>query len=153
MIQKALHTGWSRGWLPPDSGEVQRCPLNPWWLHGCQLQPQQGKVQHQVSQTLTPKIIRMKLTTSACPGTGTRMDTAATTAPRFGPVGGGIGTALMPTPPVWAVQQKRGVRNMLLIIMEEREGTAGTVGPRQSTCLSPTETSSLWKVFNQSSVG
>ena len=36
--------------------------------------------------------------------------------------------------------------NMLVIIMEEREGTAGTVGPRQSTCLSPTDTNLLlWR--------
>ena len=35
---------------------------------------------------------------------------------------------------------------MLLIITEEREGTAGTIGPRQSTCLSPTDTNLLlWR--------
>ena len=31
------------------------------------------------------------------------------------------------------------VGNMFFILMEEREDSAGTVGPRQSTCLSPTE--------------
>ena len=30
--------------------------------------------------------------------------------------------------------------------MEEREGTAGTVGPRQSTCLSPTELFNLCRL-------
>ena len=38
------------------------------------------------------------------------------------------------------------VSNILLISLEEREGTAGTVGPRQSTCLSPTDTNLLlWR--------
>ena len=31
------------------------------------------------------------------------------------------------------------VGNMFFILMEEREDSAGTVGPRQSICLSPTE--------------
>ena len=53
MISKALHTGWSRERLCLDSGKVQRRPLNPWRLLGCQLQPQWAEVQRQVSQTLT----------------------------------------------------------------------------------------------------
>ena len=87
----------------------------------------------------------MKLTTCACPGTGTRMKPAAT-APSSAPVGSGIISASMPTPPVWAVPPKRIMANMLLISMEEREGKALTVGPRQSTCLSPTDTNLLlWR--------
>ena len=50
MISKAPHPGWSRERLPPDSGEVQRRPLNPWRLHDSS---QWDEVQHQVSQTLT----------------------------------------------------------------------------------------------------
>ena len=55
MISKALHTGWSRGRLPPDSGEVQRRPLNPWRLlvGGWIWEYQWDEVQHQVSETLT----------------------------------------------------------------------------------------------------
>ena len=45
------------------------------------------------------------------------------------------------------------VTNMLVIIMEEREGTAGTVGLRQSTCLSSTELFNLCKVAIQSRLG
>ena len=88
----------------------------------------------------TIKKFRMKLTPCACPGTGTRMHGAAGTVLRSTPVDGGIMAATMPTPPVWAVPPRRMmIPNMLLIIGEEREGTAMTVGPRQSTYLSQTE--------------
>ena len=54
LISKALHTGWSRGRLPPDSGKVQRRPLNPWrLLVGWMGEYQWDEVQRQVSQTLT----------------------------------------------------------------------------------------------------
>ena len=95
----------------------------------------------------------MKLTTCTCPGTGTRIHTAmplqrhgAATALSSWRVGGGIIVAALSTPPVWAVPPKRLVITMLLIIMEEREGSSMTVGPRQSTCLSPTDTNLLlWR--------
>ena len=52
MISKALHTGWSRERLCVDSEKVQRRPLNPWGLLGCQPQHQWNEVQHQVSQSM-----------------------------------------------------------------------------------------------------
>ena len=53
---------------------------------------------------------------------------------------GGTIAAMRPIPLDKAVPPKRMVTNMLLIGLEEREGPAGTVGPRQSTCLSPNDT-------------
>ena len=90
----------------------------------------------------------MKLKTYTCQGTGTRIHTAmplqrhgAATALSSWRVGGGIIVAALSTPPVWAVPPKRmlAMANILLGSMEEREVTAGTVGPGQSFCLFPTD--------------